>query len=216
MSAPSIPEPRPLPPAPALRWGLMAPGGIASRFVDRSRASTPAIRRGRVTLHGTSRALRDGAWDRARVWVIRGGGGRDTRGRRLYSVPAQRAQGPRIACRHGGQARAHREADGGVGHRGAGDRRCRRAAGVMAMEGMWTRYLPQADVIRQLLAAGRWATCASRRLISASPPPSTRRTACSTWLRRVVPSSMPACTRSPSYRPSSAPRSRSRRSEVLQ
>jgi predicted dehydrogenase len=29
-----------------------------------------------------------------------------------------------------------------------------RAAGVLAMEAMWTRYLPQADVIRQLLDAG--------------------------------------------------------------
>jgi predicted dehydrogenase len=29
-----------------------------------------------------------------------------------------------------------------------------RAAGVLAMEAMWTRYLPQADIIRQLLAAG--------------------------------------------------------------
>jgi predicted dehydrogenase len=29
-----------------------------------------------------------------------------------------------------------------------------RAAGVLAMEAMWTRYIPQADVIRQLLAAG--------------------------------------------------------------
>ena len=29
-----------------------------------------------------------------------------------------------------------------------------RAAGVLAMEAMWTRYLPQSDIIRQLLAAG--------------------------------------------------------------
>lgn len=29
-----------------------------------------------------------------------------------------------------------------------------RAAGVLVMEAMWTRYLPQADVIRQVLAAG--------------------------------------------------------------
>ncbi|WP_433675625.1 Gfo/Idh/MocA family protein [Microbacterium gorillae] len=29
-----------------------------------------------------------------------------------------------------------------------------RAAGVMAMEAMWTRYLPQSDVLRQLIAAG--------------------------------------------------------------
>jgi predicted dehydrogenase len=29
-----------------------------------------------------------------------------------------------------------------------------RAAGVVVMEAMWTRYLPQSDVIRQLLAAG--------------------------------------------------------------
>jgi hypothetical protein len=29
-----IPAPRPADPAPALRWGVIGPGGIAGRFVD--------------------------------------------------------------------------------------------------------------------------------------------------------------------------------------
>ncbi len=155
MSSPAVPEPRPLPPAPALRWGLMAPGGIASRFVDALHAHSPqrfvavgsrsAERAERfATEHGIERAY--GSYEE-----VAG----ETRVDAVYIASPHSAHkdlallaitaGKHVLIEKpmaASAAEAQVIADAA------------RAAGVMAMEAMWTRYLPQADVIRQLLAAG--------------------------------------------------------------
>ena len=155
MSAPAFPEPRPLSPAPALRWGLMAPGGIASRFVDALHAHSPqrfvAVgsrskeRAGRfATEHGIERAY--GSYeevaDETRVDAVYIASPHSAhKDLALLAITAGKhvlIEKPMAAS----AAEAQVIADAA------------RAAGVMAMEAMWTRYLPQADVIRQLLAAG--------------------------------------------------------------
>ena len=155
MSAPSIPEPRPLPPVPALRWGLMAPGGIASRFADALHAHSPqrfvavgsrsAERAERFAAkHGIECAY--GSYEEVAA---------ETRVDAVYIASPHSAHkdlallaitaGKHVLIEKpmaASAAEAQVIADAA------------RAAGVMAMEAMWTRYLPQADVIRQLLAAG--------------------------------------------------------------
>jgi predicted dehydrogenase len=156
MSAPPIPDPRPLPPAPALRWGLMAPGGIAGRFADALHAHSPqrfvavgsrsAERAGRFAAeHGIERAF--GSYEQVAaepdvdaVYVASPHSAH--RDLALLAITAGKhvlIEKPLAAS----AAEAQVIADAA------------RTAGVMAMEAMWTRYLPQADVIRQLLAAGQ-------------------------------------------------------------
>ena len=155
MSAPSIPEPRPLPPAPALRWGLMAPGGIAGRFVDALYAHSPqrfvavgsrSTERAErfATEHGIERAY--GSYEEVAA---------ETRVDAVYIASPHSAHKDLalLAITAGKHVLIEKPmAASAAEAQVIGD--AARAAGAIAMEAMWTRYLPQADVIRQLLAAG--------------------------------------------------------------
>jgi predicted dehydrogenase len=155
LSPNALPRPRPVLPGPALRWGVLAPGGIAHRFVSALHQHTPqravavgsrsperatrfAHEHGIVRAHGSTEALVADP----EVDVV-------------YIASPHQAHAPQAlqaiaAGKHvlvekpfaTDRAEAQAVVDAA------------RAAGVLAMEAMWTRYLPQHDVVRQLLADG--------------------------------------------------------------
>ncbi|MDQ1576278.1 MAG: hypothetical protein QOH55_1428 [Microbacteriaceae bacterium] len=149
---PRFPDPRD---APSLRWGILAPGGIANDFVDSLRAHTGQ----RVVAVGSRNADRAAAFA-ARHEIERSYGsyeelvadpGVDV----VYIASPHTEHTPNAllaiaAGKHvliekpmaATAAEAQEIADAA------------RAAGVFAMEAMWTRYLPQTDIARQLLEAG--------------------------------------------------------------
>src|SRR5690606_26065932 len=153
----SLPSPRHPDPtdAPALRWGIIAPGWIASHF---ARA---------IHAHSTQRALAVGsptlaraAERAARFGTPRAHGGCDAvladpdvdvvyvasphsghRDRALAAIAAgKHVLVEKAFTRNAAEAREVTEAA--------------RAAGVLVMEAMWSRYLPHTDVVRQLLDDG--------------------------------------------------------------
>jgi len=151
----ALPPPRPVPAGPALRWGVLAPGGIAGRFVTALHAHSPQ----RVVAVGSRSA------DRGRRFAAEHGIPRahvgvealvsDPDVQVVYVASPHQAHAPQAlaaiaAGKHvliekpfavdAEQARVVVDAA--------------RSAGVLAMEAMWTRYLPQFDVVRQLLADG--------------------------------------------------------------
>jgi predicted dehydrogenase len=147
-----IPEPAT---APTLRWGILAPGGIAGSFVTALAAHT----RQRVVAVGSRSA------ERAAAFAARHGI------ERAHGSYAELAADPGVdvvyvASPHSGH-REHALAAIAAGKhvlveksftRNASEAaeviEAARSAGVLAMEAMWARYLPQTDVIRQLLADG--------------------------------------------------------------
>jgi predicted dehydrogenase len=153
----TLPTPRNTDPAdaPPLRWGILAPGVIANDFVDALRAHT----RQQVVAVG-SRNL-----DRAAAFAAQHGF------ERAYGSYEQLVADPQVdvvyvASPHSEHA-AHAHLAIAAGKhvliekpmavtaaeaRGIAD--AARTAGVFAMEAMWTRYLPQTDIARQLLADG--------------------------------------------------------------
>lgn len=152
MQESSIPRPRQLGPAPSLRWGVIGPGGIAGRFVDAlhrhgtqqvvavgsrsvERAASFAARHG---LAGTAGDVEQ-ILDLAEVDVVYIATPHDS-----HRDLAERAldAGKHVLVE---KPIATTEADAIAITSRARDR------GLLAMEAMWTRYLPQADVLRQLL-----------------------------------------------------------------
>jgi predicted dehydrogenase len=147
-----IPDPATAPP---LRWGILAPGGIAGSFVTALAAHT----RQQVVAVGSRSAERAGAF-----------AGRHGIERAYGSYPELVADPGvdvvYVASPHS-EHRAHALAAIAAGKhvlveksftRNASEAAevigAARAAGVLAMEAMWARYLPQTDVVRQLLADG--------------------------------------------------------------
>jgi predicted dehydrogenase len=141
--------------APALRWGVLAPGRIAGTFVDALAQCTKQ----RLVAVG-SRSL-----DRAQAFASAHGADR------AYSSYEQLVADPEVDAvyvasphsEHAAQALLAIEAGKPVlvekpFTRNADEAgqvaRAAKAAGVFAMEAMWTRFLPHIDVIRQLLADG--------------------------------------------------------------
>jgi len=149
-----IPPPRRPEPAPRLRWGVIGPGGIAGRFVDALRS------------HGTQRVVAVGsrAPERAASFAARHGI-TGTAGAIEQLLDLADVDVVYIATPHNSHRTlaelaldagkhivvekplATTEADAIAITSRARDR------GLFAMEAMWTRYLPQADVLRQLLDA---------------------------------------------------------------
>ena len=151
----SIPSPRTLAPAPSLRWGVLGPGGISERFADA------------VGRHGTQRIVAVGSRSQGRAEAFARRHGVD----RAVGSPEALVALPEvdivyIATPHP----SHRELaelalDAGkhvliekplamTAADAVAVTRLGRERGLLVMEAMWTRYLPQADVVDQLLADG--------------------------------------------------------------
>jgi predicted dehydrogenase len=141
--------------APPLRWGVLAPGRIAAAFVDALSRNT----RQRVVAVGSRSAHRGQAF--AALHGID----------RAYSSYEQLVADPAVDVvyvasphsEHRDQALLALSAGKPVLVEKAFTRNAQEAqevaeaaamAGVPAMEAMWTRFLPQTDVIRQLLVDG--------------------------------------------------------------
>ncbi len=141
--------------APALRWGVLAPGRIAGAFVD-------AVRR-----HTRQRIVAVGSRSRARAAVFAA----EHRIDRSYGSYEELVGDPGVdvvyvAAPHSEHRALALLAIAAGKHvlvekafaRNAAEAveviAAARSAGVAAMEAMWTRFLPQSDVIRQLLADG--------------------------------------------------------------
>ena len=141
--------------APPLRWGVLAPGRIAGAFCDALRRNT----RQRLVAVGSRSA------DRAAAFAATYGAERwfdsyerlvadpevdvvyvasphsEHYSQALLAIAAgKHVLVEKAFCRNAVEAREVVQAA--------------RAAGVLVMEAMWTRFLPQTDVLRQLLADG--------------------------------------------------------------
>jgi predicted dehydrogenase len=152
-----LPEPRLPDPTsvPALRWGVVGTGWIAGAFV-----------RG-VQAHTAQRVTTVAARDRGRLDAFAA----------EHSIPATASSVTElvasadvdvvyVATPHASHHAVALEAIAAGKHvlvekpfalsaeQAAEMTAAAKAAGVLAMEAMWTRYLPQSDVLRQLLAAG--------------------------------------------------------------
>ncbi|GLY28955.1 Gfo/Idh/MocA family oxidoreductase [Kineosporia sp. NBRC 101731] len=151
-----LPNPRELPTAPSLRWGLLGPGGIAASFVDAAHrhsqqrfvnvasGSSPQRATAFAQAHGVTRSsdtyeqvLADPEVDAVYIATTH-----DSHAQlALLAIAAGKhvmVEKPLTTTR----ADAQKVVDAA------------RAAGLFAMEAMWTRYLPQSDVLRQLLERG--------------------------------------------------------------
>ncbi|AKT51248.1 Gfo/Idh/MocA family protein [Arsenicicoccus sp. oral taxon 190] len=147
-----IPDPAEAPP---LRWGVIGPGGIARAFADGLHTHT----RSRIVAVGSR------SQERAEAYAAEVGGAT------AYDSYAAVAADPQVDAVYVASPHSeHHEhallAIAGGKHvlvekaftRTAAQAQevvdAARAAGVTCMEAMWTRFLPQSDVIRQLLADG--------------------------------------------------------------
>ncbi|MBO3085142.1 Gfo/Idh/MocA family protein [Cellulomonas fengjieae] len=152
-----LPEPRVADPreAPPLRWGVLAPGFIAGRWAHA------------VRTHTSQRVVAAGSRSLPRAQEFADAHGID----RAYGSYQQLVEDPDVDVvyvasphsHHRDQALLAIEAGKHVlvekaFTRNAAEARelvdAARAAGVLLMEAMWTRYLPHTDVIRRLLADG--------------------------------------------------------------
>ena len=147
----TIPAPRTLEPAPTLRWGLLGPGWIplsgsqtrwAGTARSRSSRSDPGPQRAQAfaAQHGIARAVGSAQelvrLDEVEIVYI----GALTRA--IVRSPNWRLEPATCADR---EASRHDPRDAlAITELG-------RERGLLVMEAMWTRYLPQADVLRQLL-----------------------------------------------------------------
>ncbi|QYH36649.1 Gfo/Idh/MocA family protein [Salinibacterium sp. M195] len=140
---------------PALRWGIMAPGGIAATFAEAVQAHTE-----QKLVAVASRSL-DRAQDFANTWGIE----------KAYGDYAELLANPDVDVIYiAAQQHVHRDlavqsiaagkhilVEKPFAMTGAEAREivaAARAAGVFAMEAMWTRYLPQTSIMTQLIADG--------------------------------------------------------------
>ncbi len=141
--------------APTLRWGVLAPGRIAGAFVDAVRRHT----RQRVVAAGSRSAERAAAFaaehgiDRAHssydqlvadpeVDIV------------YVAAPHSRHRALALLAIAAGKHVLVEKPFARNASEAAEVIAAARSAGVAAMEAMWTRFLPQSDVIRQLLADG--------------------------------------------------------------
>lgn len=138
-----------------MRWGVLAPGRIAGSFFDAVSRHT----RGRLVAVGSR------SEDRAAAFAGRFGA------ERWYSSYEQLVADPQVDAVYVASPHSEHQSQALLAiaagkpvlvekafTRNAGEAAAvadaARAAGVLAMEAMWTRFLPQLDVVRQLLADG--------------------------------------------------------------
>ena len=153
----SLPEPRHPDPsdAPPLRWGVLAPGEIARDFTAALHRHTAQ----RVVAVGSRSAERAAAFA-AEHGVERSYGSYeqlvgDPHVDVIYiaSPHSQHTEHALLAITAGKNVLIEKPiAADAAGARLIAD--AARAAGVFAMEAMWTRYLPQSDILRRLLDDG--------------------------------------------------------------
>jgi predicted dehydrogenase len=153
----ALPEPRHPDPAdaPPLRWGVLGPGAIAADFTDALHRHT----RQRVVAAGSRSAERAEAFSAAH-------GIQRSYGSYEALVADPEVEVVYVATPHSEHlahallaiaAGKHVLIEKPMAVTADQSRRiveAARAAGVFAMEAMWTRYLPQTDIVRQLLADG--------------------------------------------------------------
>jgi predicted dehydrogenase len=162
---------------PVLRWGVLAPGEIANDFVATVRRNTDqrvAAVASRSVERGRSFAARHGV-DRvhASYEALVSDPGVD-----IVYVAAPHSEHARLgllAIGAGKHVLIEKPIATSAGEAGA-IAAAARSAGVFAAEAMWTRYLPQFDVLDQLLQRGdlgtiRLATAEVGWAIGADPPP---------------------------------------------
>lgn len=152
LPASRVPDPSTAPP---LRWGVLAPGGIARTFVDALARHT----RQRVVACGSRSQARADAFARAHG-IERAYGSYEA----LVADPGVDAV--YVASPHSGHAEQALLAIAAGKHvlvekaftRNAAEAErvvaAARAAGVTVVEAMWTRFLPHVDVIRRALEDG--------------------------------------------------------------
>ena len=152
LAAPTVPDPMEAPP---IRWGVLAPGGIANVFADAVHEGT----RSRVVAVG-SRSV-----ERAQEFATRHGAQRahgsyadlvgdpDVDAVYVASPHSEHHEHALLALRAGKPVlvekaftRSLREADEVLA--------TAEASGLLAAEAMWSRYLPHYDVIRRTVEAG--------------------------------------------------------------
>jgi len=152
-----LPQPRVINPdaVPALRWGSIGAGGIAGRFTsaihahtpqrmvavaarDEARTSSFASEHGIDRVHTSAVALIDDPEVDA-VYVST-----PHTAHKEIALLAISAGKPVLVEKPIAMSSAEAEVIAAAS----------RSAGVLVMEAMWTRYLPQSDIVRQLLADG--------------------------------------------------------------
>lgn len=150
----SLPDPRHPDPAdaPPLRWGVLAPGGIAADFT------------GALHKHTTQRVVAAGSRSAERAAAFAAAHGVE----RSYGSYTQLVEDPDVdvvyvASPHtqhaehallaiaAGKSVLVEKPLAATAEDARRIERAAKAAGVFAMEAMWTRYLPQTDIIRRLL-----------------------------------------------------------------
>ena len=153
----TLPEPRhpDAHDAPPLRWGVLGPGGIAADFTDALHRHT----RQRVVAAGSRSAERAAAFAAAHGVERPHGsyealvGDREVDVVYIATPHSEHLEHALLAIAAG----KHVLIEKPMAVTAEQARRIVAAAGeagVFAMEAMWTRYLPQTDIIRQLLDAG--------------------------------------------------------------
>jgi len=153
----ALPAPRHTDPAdaPPLRWGVIGPGVIAGDFTDALHAHT----RQRMVACGSRSAERAAAFaaahgvERAHASYEALVGDPEVDVVYVATPHSEHLEHALLAIRAGKHVLIEKpmaaDADQGGQIVAAA-----REAGVFAMEAMWTRYLPQTDIARQLLADG--------------------------------------------------------------
>lgn len=153
----TLPEPRiaPLRGGPALRWGVLAPGGIADSW-----ASTVHSNTDQRVVAVASRSL-----DRAQAFAAKHGIERafgsyeelvDDPGVDVVYIASPHSEHLRLALL-AISAGKHVLIEKPIGISAAEAREIKQAAaatGLFAMEAMWSRFLPQTSIVEQLLADG--------------------------------------------------------------
>lgn len=151
----NIPSPPQFTPAPSLRWGVLAPGWIAGKFVE-------ALHR-----HSTQRVVAVGSRSEERAVQFAAEAGVE----RAYGSHVELLDDPAVDvvyiaapnALHAELAILAIEAGKHVliekpfatsADEGRKIAAASKAVGVFAMEAMWTRYLPQSYVLQQLLDTG--------------------------------------------------------------
>ena len=152
----TLPAPRvtPLRGGPVLRWGVLAPGEIANDFVTTLHANTDQ----RVVAVGSRSAERAGAFA-ARHGIPRSGNydsvvnDPDVDVVYIASPHSEHRTLALLAIAAGKHVLVEKPI--ALTAEQAGEiAAAARAAGVFAMEALWSRYLPQADVVAQVLEQG--------------------------------------------------------------